>query len=60
VKTGGGAAPVRFVRLGFSGNGYPKNALLQPGPTEEVMAQATDVIPEVTFQTTTPQASSAR
>jgi len=60
VKTGGGAAPVRFVRLGFSGNGYPKNALLQPGPTEEVMAQATEVIPEVTFQATTPQASSAR
>lgn len=60
VKTGGGAAPIRFVRLGFSGNGYPKNALLQPGPTEEVLAQATEVIPKVAFQATKAQASSAR
>ncbi|RIA55315.1 hypothetical protein [Dichotomicrobium thermohalophilum] len=60
VKTGGGAAPIRFVRLGFSGNGYPRNALLQPAPTEDVLAQATDVIPEVPFQASKPQASSAR
>jgi hypothetical protein len=60
VKTGGGAAPVRFVRLGFSGSGYPTNALLQPGPTDEVLAQATDVIPDVQFQASKPQASSAR
>jgi len=50
VKTGGGAAPIRFVRLGFTGDGYPKNALLQPGPTEEVLAMATEVIPEVSFK----------
>jgi hypothetical protein len=60
VKTGGGAAPIRFVRLGFSGDGYPRNALLQAEPREEVLAQATEVIPEVPFQTSKPQASSAR
>lgn len=59
VKTGGGAAPVRFVRLAFTGNGYPRNALLQPGPTEEVLAQSTEVISEVPFQAQA-QTSSAR
>jgi len=61
VKTGGGAAPVRFVRLGFSGNGYPANALLQPGPTDDVLAQAIDLIPETPFQANASQdTSSAR
>ncbi len=60
VKTGGGAAPIRFVRLGFSGDGYPGNALLQAEPREEVLAQATDVIREAPFQASKPQASSAR
>ncbi len=60
VKTGGGAAPIRFVRLGFSGDGYPENALLQPGPTDEVLGRSTEVIPEVPFQASNPQASSAR
>jgi hypothetical protein len=39
VRTGGGAAPVRTVRLQFSGGGYPVNALLQPEPTPDVVAQ---------------------
>lgn len=60
VQTGGGAAPIRFVRLGFSGNGYPRNALLQPEPREQLLAQATEVIAEAAFQATAPQASSAR
>jgi len=60
VKTGGGAAPIRFVRLGFTGNGYPRNALLQPGPTDQVLAQSTEVISEVAFQTAAAQASSAQ
>ena len=60
VKTGGGGAPVRFVRLGFTGDGYPKNALLQPGPTEEVLAQSTEVLRDVTFRSEPAQASSAR
>jgi len=60
VKTGGGAAPVRFVRLGFSGNGYPANALLQPAPTDNVLAQAIDLIPERPFRASASQASSAR
>jgi hypothetical protein len=60
VKTGGGAAPVRFVRLGFTGDGYPTNALLQPGPREETIAQSTEVLPEMTLQIGQPQASSAR
>jgi hypothetical protein len=60
VKTGGGAAPIRHVRLGFSGNGYPTNALLQPEPTDTVLAQSTEVIPEATFQAAADQASSSR
>ncbi len=60
VKTGGGAAPVRFVRLGFTGDGYPTNALLQPGPREETIAQSTEVLPDETVQALQPQASSAR
>ncbi len=60
VKTGGGAAPVRFVRLGFTGNGYPGNALLQPEPTETVLAQAAGVIGEAPLQTSDSQGSSTR
>ena len=60
VKTGGGAAPVRFVRLGFTGDGYPTNALLQPGPREETIAQSTEVLPDDTLKAAQPQASSAR
>lgn len=60
VKTGGGAAPVRHVRLGFTGNGYPKNALLQPGPTESTLSQSTEVIPEADFRATAAQTSSAQ
>jgi len=60
VKTGGGAAPIRFVRLGFDGNGYPRNALLQPEPTDSVLAQSTEVIAEVSSRTTAGHASSAR
>lgn len=60
VKTGGGAAPVRFVRLGFTGNGYPANALLQPEPTDTALAQSAEVIPEVDFASSGAQASSTR
>lgn len=60
VKTGGGAAPVRHVRLGFTGNGYPKNALLQPEPTESTLSQSTEVIAEAGFRTTAAQTSSAQ
>jgi len=60
VQTGGGAAPIRFVRLGFTGDGYPNNALLQPGPTDEVLARSTEVIAEVPVQAQKSQASSAR
>lgn len=60
VKTGGGAAPVRFVRLGFTGNGYPANALLQPEPTDTVLAQSTEVIAGASFQTSDSQGSSTR
>ncbi len=60
VKTGGGAAPIRFVRLGFDGNGYPQNALLQPEPTDTVLAQSTEVIAEVAFAASSAQASSTR
>lgn len=46
VKTGGGPSPIRFVRLAFTGNGYPDNALLQPQPAEDVIAQAVELIAE--------------
>jgi len=44
VDTGGGPAPVRTVRLGFTGDGYPINALLQPEPLSETMARAKQVL----------------
>ena len=46
VKTGGGAAPVRTVRLAFTGKGYPINALLQPEPVEDMVARSTQVMTE--------------
>jgi hypothetical protein len=46
VKTGGGAAPLRTVRLAFSGKGYPINALLQPEPVEDMVARSTQVMTE--------------
>jgi len=57
VKTGGGAAPIRFVRLGFSGNGYPRNALLQPAPTDTTLSQSTEVISDVVIKATGAQTS---
>ena len=46
VKTGGGAAPVRQVRLGFTGKGYPRNALLQPEPTGETLSRSQKIMQE--------------
>jgi hypothetical protein len=46
VKTGGGNAPLRDVRLAFSGRGYPANALLQPEPTRETLAQVQPILAE--------------
>jgi hypothetical protein len=46
VNTGGGAAPLRNVRLAFSGKGYPINALLQPEPLEDMVARSTQVLTE--------------
>lgn len=46
VNTGGGAAPVRQVRLGFTGRGYPRNALLQPEPTGETLSQSQKILQE--------------
>lgn len=57
VKTGGGAAPIRFVRLGFTGDGYPRNALLQPGPTDATLSQSTEVIAEVAIEAIEAQTS---
>ncbi len=48
VNTGGGPAPVRAVRLGFTGKGYPGNALLQPEPLGETVSQSQSVINEST------------
>lgn len=39
VQAGGGAAPLKTVRLQFTGGGYPVNALLQPQPVDEVVSQ---------------------
>lgn len=44
VRTGGGGAAIRTVRLGFNGAGYPKNALLQPEPTQALLSQSQRVI----------------
>jgi hypothetical protein len=46
ANTGGGNAPVRTVRLGFSGKGYPANALLQPEPVSEMLARSQQVMGE--------------
>ena len=46
LKTGGGAAPVRDVRLAFTGKGYPGNALLQPEPAKETLARAQQILAE--------------
>ncbi|WP_088347453.1 MULTISPECIES: hypothetical protein [Rhodomicrobium] len=46
VKTGGGNAPLRTVRLGFSGKGYPQNALLQPEPVADMLSRSQEVMPE--------------
>lgn len=46
VDTGGGPAPIRTVRLGFTGQGYPINALLQPEPLPDMIAQSQPVISE--------------
>ncbi|MEJ2124257.1 MAG: hypothetical protein P8Y47_05440 [Alphaproteobacteria bacterium] len=46
VKTGGGAAPIRKVRLAFTGKGYPRNALLQPEPTGEALSQSHVIMQE--------------
>lgn len=44
VQTGGGPAPIRTVRLGFTGKGYPVNALLQPEPVQEMLARSQQVL----------------
>jgi hypothetical protein len=46
ANTGGGNAPVRTVRLGFSGKGYPANALLQPEPIAEMLGRSQQVMGE--------------
>ncbi len=46
VNTGGGPAPIRTVRLGFSGKGYPVNALLQPEPVQEMLTQSQQILAE--------------
>lgn len=46
ANTGGGAAPVRTVRLGFSGKGYPANALLQPEPVSDMLGRSQQVMGE--------------
>ena len=48
VNTGGGPSPVRTVRLGFTGNGYPGNALLQPEPLVETVSRSQGVLAEST------------
>jgi hypothetical protein len=46
VRTGGGAAPVRTVRLGFAGKGYPANALLQPEPVADMVSRSQQIMGE--------------
>ncbi len=46
VGTGGGPSPVRTVRLGFTGKGYPANALLQPEPVAEMLSKSQPVLSE--------------
>jgi hypothetical protein len=40
VQTGGGPAPIKTVRLGFTGKGYPNNALLQPEPIADMLSRS--------------------
>lgn len=44
VRTGGGPAPVKTARLGFTGKGYPANALLQPEPVQDMLARSQQII----------------
>lgn len=44
VQTGGGSAPVKTVRLGFTGKGYPANALLQPEPVADTLTRSQQLI----------------
>lgn len=46
ANTGGGNAAVRTVRLGFSGKGYPANALLQPEPIADMLGRSQQVMGE--------------
>lgn len=46
ANTGGGNAAVRTVRLGFSGKGYPANALLQPEPVSEMLSRSQQIMGE--------------
>lgn len=46
VNTGGGPAPIRTVRLGFSGESYPNNALLQPEPVADLLARSQQIMVE--------------
>lgn len=46
VATGGGGAPLRTVRLGFNGKGYPANALLQPEPLQDMLSRSQQVMAE--------------
>jgi hypothetical protein len=60
VNTGGGPSPVRTVRLGFTGKGYPVNALLQPEPLAEMISRSQGVLAESTgFSAYSRQASAA-
>ena len=60
VNTGGGPSPVRAVRLGFTGKGYPRNALLQPEALTETQARSQGVLAEsASFTAFTRQASQA-
>ncbi len=44
VRTGGGAAPERTVRLAFSSKGYAANALIQPDADSESVSQSARLI----------------
>jgi hypothetical protein len=46
ANTGGGNAPVRTVRLGFTGKGYPANALLQPEPVADMLSRSQQIMGE--------------
>jgi hypothetical protein len=51
---------VRTVRLGFTGNGYPGNALLQPEPLVETVSRSQGVLAESTgFSAYTRQAAAS-